>query len=263
MIGKEIAHDPSLSAVERIYVRCVGAPIHGLRVRFRRLAPLMRSLIAPLGAQASVIDVGCGTGVFTVVMGAEFPHAHFVGIDNSEGLIARDREIATRAGRDNVRFEVADALELPYHETFDVAMCIDNLEHIEDDRAVLRSIAATLRPGGSLLVHVPGYYRRWPVFGKRVNFDVEGHVRPGYTLEEIVSRLRDTGYDVEQAFYTYGLLETVSNNLSYKITGASRRNKHLYALAFPFLNALAYLGRNARPAWGAGVAVVARKKTAT
>lgn len=262
MTGKELCYDPSLSKLERFYVKCMGAPIHGLRVRFRRLAPLLRELISPNDGAASVVDIGCGTGVFTMAMAAEFPRSRFLAIDNNSELIVRDTEIARRAGRKNILFETGDVLHLPYKESFDVAMCIDNLEHIEDDRSVLRSINTALKPGGGVLIHVPGYYRRWPVFSRQVNFDVEGHVRPGYTLDDITTRVMETGFELSMAFYTYGFLETFSNNISYMITGASRRNKYLYALVFPALNALAYLGHKSRPAWGAGVAVVARKPNA-
>ena len=48
-------------------------------------------------------------------------------------------------------------------------------------------LRTALRPGGRLIVHVPGHDRRWLLFRRRVNFDVPGHVRPGYRAEELSS----------------------------------------------------------------------------
>jgi hypothetical protein len=59
--------------------------------------------------------------------------------------------------------------------------------------------------------------------------------------------------------YTYGIIETFTNNVSYLVTGADQRRKAMYAVVFPFLLALSYLGRHARPTNGAGVLAVARR----
>jgi len=132
---------------------------------------------------------------------------------------------------------------------------VDNLEHVEDDVTAMRTLLRALRPGGTLVVHVPGYERRWLLFGRRVNFDVPGHVRPGYRAPELADKLRRAGFDVVDQRYTYGPLETLTNNLSYLISGADQRNKGLYAIAFPALLGLSYLGKFSNPSWGAGVLI--------
>ena len=43
MIGRELIHDPSLSRLEKAYVRVFGIPINGLRIRARRILPLVHS----------------------------------------------------------------------------------------------------------------------------------------------------------------------------------------------------------------------------
>ena len=71
----------------------------------------------------------------------------------------------------------------------------------------------------------------------------------------------DAGFEIREIRYTYGWLETVTNNISYWITRAEMKNKMLYALVFPLLNLLSYLGRNSRPTKGAGVLAVATRNT--
>ena len=109
------------------------------------------------------------------------------------------------------------------------------------------------------MAHVPGYERRWILFGRRVNFDVPGHVRPGYQADQLVGKLREAGFQVTAHQYTYGAIETFTNNISYLITGADQRRKLQYAAVFPLLLALSYLGKFSRPRWGAGVLAVARR----
>jgi hypothetical protein len=106
---------------------------------------------------------------------------------------------------------------------------------------------------------VPGYERRWLLFGRRVNFDVPGHVRPGYRAEDLVRKLEEAGFQVTAHRYTYGPIETLTNNISYLITGADQRRKLQYAAVFPVLLAVSYLGKFSKPRWGAGLLAVARR----
>ena len=59
------------------------------------------------------------------------------------------------------------------------------------------------------------------------------------------------------------MLETFTNNISYLITGADQRRKLSYAVVFPLLLAVSYLGKSSRPSWGAGVLAVARRPQQT
>jgi SAM-dependent methyltransferase len=142
---------------------------------------------------------------------------------------------------------------------FDLVVTVDNLEHIEDDVDTLKRYYKALVKGGQIFIHVPGYERRWLFFGWAVNFDVEGHYRPGYKKEELQQKLETAGFKVNEIYYTYGWIETITNNISYWITGAQMKNKLLYALVFPFLNLFSWFGRNSRPEKGAGVLAKAVK----
>jgi hypothetical protein len=136
---------------------------------------------------------------------------------------------------------------------------VDNLEHIEDDDLALGQLAGALVRGGRLVLHVPGFERRWLFFTFRRNFDVPGHFRPGYRLEEICHKIEMLGLTIRDSYYTYGWLETVSNNFSYLITQAEAKNKMVYAVIFPLLNLMAWLGRKSHPEKGAGILIIAEK----
>ena len=254
--GAEQAHDPTLSASERLYVRLLGVPVNGLRIRLRRVLPATR------GRYGRILDAGSGIGVFTMELAKQHPEAQVLGVDLEGELVERANHVARAAGLTNCRFQQGDVTELGREAEFDLVLSVDNLEHVEDDVRAMRNLHRALVPGGRLVVHVPGYHRRWLVFGKRVNFDVPGHVRPGYTAEELTAKLEAAGLRVESARHTYGVLETFTNNVSYLITGAERRNRLLYALVFPALLGLSWLGRSSRPSWGAGLMAIASRPAA-
>lgn len=251
--GAELSLDPELSLPERVYVRCLGVPVNGLRIRLRRVLP------AAAGSYRRILDAGCGPGVFTMELAKRHPHALVLGVDIDKKAVYRAALVAGRAGIRNCRFAVGDVTRLGFREAFDLVLSVDNLEHIEDDVAAMTALRLALKPGGTLVVHTPGYYRRWLLFGRRVNFHVPGHVRPGYLPKDLSEKLVRAGFDVPETSATYGMLETLTNNISYLISGAEQRNKVAYAVAFPLLLFLSYLGRSSRPAWGAGVLAVARR----
>ncbi|MBB5851261.1 SAM-dependent methyltransferase [Amycolatopsis umgeniensis] len=97
-----------------------------------------------------VLDVGCGIGGPAIRL-ASRTGANVVGISNVATQIER---ASARASSENmaeqVRFEQADALELPFpDESFDAAIAIESLIHMDRGPA-LSEIARVLRPGGVL-----------------------------------------------------------------------------------------------------------------
>lgn len=262
-LGPEFLHDADLNAFHRFYIRVFGIPISGMRIRLRRILPEIRRLAESgrIPATGKIADLGCGRGIFSFEMGRILPRADVVGIDIDEKQVATNADIVRAIHTLNVRFLAADILKLKSEGEYDFILSVDNLEHIEDDRAALASLRRALRPGGAFLCHVPGRERTWFFFGRASNFDVPGHRRPGYGREEFEEKLRGVGFKIIWVKETYGYLETITNNISYKITGAEKRNVLLYALIFPILNLFAWLGRHQSPKGrGAGWLALAERE---
>ncbi len=251
--GRELSLDPGRSRFERLYANLLGAPANGLRIRLRHVLP------ATDGSYPAILDAGCGSGVFSFELAKRHPEAKVTGVELEPSLVARANEMARRAHLSNCSFQEGDVTKLDFSDEFDLVVSVDNFEHVEDDIAAMRTLLHALRPGGRLVAHVPGYERRWILLRRRVNFDVPGHVRPGYRAAELVAKLQNAGFQVSRYQYTYGMLETFTNNISYLITGADQRRKLAYAAVFPVLLGVSYLGKFSRPRWGAGVLVVARR----
>jgi SAM-dependent methyltransferase len=256
MLGREQIHNPAHSLLEKAYIAAFGMPIVGLRIRARNIF----SLIPKDRGYENILDAGSGPGVFSFELARRYSGASVIGIDLLKESIDQCQAIAGHVYAPNLAFKHTTIEDYRCDEGHDLIVSVDMLEHIEDDAAILRKFSELMRNNGTLVVHVPAMYRRYPVFKKSVNLDVRTHVRPGYTIENIKMKVKAAGFEIEQCGYTYGFWETLANNLSYMITGAKMQNKALYAIAFPFLMTISLFGYKARPKeLGAGVYVVAIK----
>ncbi len=236
--GSEISLLPGLSPAERLYIRVIGAPILGLRIRARTILPFLDQIPVP----KKVADAGCGRGMITLACARRFPSAEVIGVDLDGKQNEMNHHIALKSGIKNVRFVTMDAMKLKEMGKFDLIISTDMLEHLEDDLGGVRTFREALDPGGHLLVHVPHLTRN--VLGwRRENWmDIDGHVRPGYTKDGLTSLLMEGGLAVKTCIYNYNSMETLANDMSKLITGAKEKNKSVYALMFPLLLFLSYAG---------------------
>jgi SAM-dependent methyltransferase len=251
--GSEFYRHSSLGVLERWYCRLFGIPIIGLRIRVRILSDL-------LPVQASrILDAGCGRGVISRILARRYRDASVDAVDENATAQEVNRTLSDAMLLKNCHFITDDLLNLSNKNYYDLIVSVDNLEHVQDDATLLKVFYNAMLPAGLLVLHVPHYYRRWPVFTWRKNFDVPGHVRPGYHLPEINERVLRAGFSIVRTGFSYNFLENLINNISYAITGAQEKNKVIYAVLFPLLNFIAWAGHRKMPRKGAGVWVIARK----
>ena len=117
----------------------------GVDEAWRRRA--VRELAAPQGG--TVLDVCCGTGDLAFHLARSDRTLEVVGVDFCGPMLeaARKRAVRQRSG-DRVRFEMADAMALPYDaNSFDGATMGFSMRNVVDIVATLREIRRVLRPG--------------------------------------------------------------------------------------------------------------------
>jgi len=117
----------------------------GLDARWRSRA----ADLAALGEGGRALDVACGTGDLAVELASRVGESgEVVGCDFSERML----ELA-RAKAPDIRFEQANALELPYpDDSFDAATVGFGARNFADLDRGLREMARVVRPGGRVVV---------------------------------------------------------------------------------------------------------------
>lgn len=148
-------------------------------------------LVAAYGMRGPFLEIGCGKGDVSAHLARRHGWSG-VAIDFSEAAIAEARRtlhahpgiVVQRQALEDVRGSFASIL------------LWDVLEHIEDDRGALRTIAALLAPGGQLLLAVPSNPREW-----RWDDDFYGHFRR-YTEAELRAKLAEAGLQ-PQVFWDF------------------------------------------------------------
>lgn len=167
-----------------------------------------------------LLDVGCGTGAFSIGAALRGYRALGLSWDERNQLVARER--AARCKAFSAQFEVLDIRELDRRVDlvggFDVVICLETIEHVLDDRKLLCSMARCLKPGGRLLLTTPYLlYNPISTMDKGPFSAVENgwHVRRGYSRAMLEELCEHAGLKVEGISYCGGYL-------SQKITALMR-----------------------------------------
>jgi len=104
---------------------------------------------------ARVADVGCGHGLSTALMAEAFPDSRFWGFDSHAGSVAAALANAAETGvADRTTFETETAQS--YREGgFDLICFFDCLHDMGDPEGAARHAAASLAPGGTVMLVEP------------------------------------------------------------------------------------------------------------
>jgi SAM-dependent methyltransferase len=131
-----------------------------------------------------------------------------ISFDARNNAVARER--ARVLDLDNVKFIDGDLRRLDALSrelgVFDQVICLETIEHILDDRKLLRDCAAVLRPGGRLFLATP-YINYRPFAGEAISVTEDGgHVRRGYSFKNMRELLSEAGFEVEREEYATGIV---------------------------------------------------------
>jgi SAM-dependent methyltransferase len=160
------------------------------RGRRRIIAELIESLSLEPGSQ--VLDAGCGSGRNMV----DLAHLGTItGVEIADASVERAR---SRHVGEVVQCSIAS---MPFADGhFDLAVCLDAIEHIADEQGAFSELFRVVRPGGGLLVTVPAYQWLWS------EHDEINHHQRRYTRRRLSRAAADAGWETVRTTYFNGLL---------------------------------------------------------
>jgi SAM-dependent methyltransferase len=173
---------------------------------------LVDLILESAGGRQPMLDFGAGVGTFSKLLRSE-------GVDMT--CVEPDPDLSdclVRNGFSTFR----DLNEVP-DDSFEFVFALNVLEHIADDRAVLRQLGAKLRQTGRLLVYVPAFRFLWTGLDEKIKH----HRR--YRRKDLERLTRSAGLSVQESRYvdSLGFLAT----LTFKIVGSKKANPSARAIS--------------------------------
>jgi SAM-dependent methyltransferase len=213
----------------------------------------------------NILDAGSGFGQYTYRLNRLFPEANILAVDLNRELVDASNLFFKKIGKINVHFETADLTQFHRNEEFELALCIDVLEHIKEDEKVFANLYHALKEGGWLLISTPSDRGGSDVKCPQDSSFIEEHVRSGYSALDIEKKLRQAGFSHVEVRYSYGLPGQISWKLSMKYPLLLLNFHRIfflllplwYLFAFPVCLALNFLDVRMQHPTGTGLIVKA------
>jgi malonyl-CoA O-methyltransferase len=152
-----------------------------------------------------ILEIGCGTGVYTKLLADRFPQAEILALDFSRQMIAAAKE--KMSGTPRVRFLCEDGeaflAEGSRGETFDLITSNATLQWFAGLETAFRNMKNVLRPGGLLVASVFGAGSLkelgcglTEIFGKEIGLAAQHF--PDLAMLQQAAKLSFAAFDIER-----------------------------------------------------------------
>ncbi len=215
----------------------------------------------------TVLDAGSGFGQYSWYISRKYKSWIIKGIDIKEKEVKECSEFFSKAGVNNVSFDIEDLIEFSDPQAFNMILSVDVFEHILDDIKVMENAYKSLKSGGVLIISTPSDQGGSDIHSEDDSSFISEHVRDGYSIKDIHEKLEKAGFNEINSKYSYGKFGSLSWRLSIKYPLSMLNLSKLflvvlpvyYLLFFPFCFWLNILDLNIKNSKGTGLIVVARK----
>lgn len=179
----------------------------------------------------TVLDVGCGNGIYSIKMSESAKKV--VGVDiQQENIDQANINKELYANREKVSFLVGDFNAFHCHgdEKFDIITLIEVLEHIPDEKTVLKNMYDCLTNKGNLIIFAPNKFYPFEThgikrYGKLISYKdstplvsyLPAGIRKNfldekiYTLHSLKIILEENGFTIKYYDYYFPPLDQLKN----------------------------------------------------
>jgi len=163
-----------------------------------------------LQPDSKVLDVGCGEGRHIFGSLHEFSDVHCVGLDQDIPSLDKCKEgleFFKELNSGSTVFMQGSVYSLPFDDnTFDLVICSEVLEHLEDYHAAIDEIYRVLKPEGKFLPSVPSFWPEkicWSLSSGYQNMP-GGHVRI-FKKYQVIKEIEEHGFKYDHSERFHGL----------------------------------------------------------
>lgn len=154
------------------------------------------------------LDAGCGSGSFSLYATKRGNNVTGISFDESNNVKARVRADVLKLK--NVQFIQGDLRKLDSIAgdlgQFDQIICFETIEHIINDKKLLHDLVGMLVVGGQILITAP-YIKHVRMANESISqIENGGHVRWGYSHEELGDILKNEGTQIVKSDYVSGFV---------------------------------------------------------
>jgi len=215
-----------------------------------------------------IYDAGSGYGQYTYFMTKNLQPCNIFSVDVKEDWINDCKEFFSRREIRSVSFAVEDLTAITHQNKFDLIVCVDVMEHIQDDVTVFQNFYIALKKGGYLLINSPSIYGGSDVHEEEEESFIGEHARDGYSKEDLESKLHPKGFSTYKSRYTYGFWGDKAWRLGIKYPMLLLNISKLfllilplyYLLTFPFTFIMMNLDFTNESKTGSGINFIAKKE---
>lgn len=195
-----------------------------------------------------ILDAGSGFGQYDYYIAKKHPNWKITGVDVKQEQIDDCNNFFSKIGLKNTNFEFCDLTKLSAKEKYNMILCVDVMEHIEEDELVLSNYYNALKPGGMLLISTPSdkggsdvhHHDHDEHENDGEHSFIDEHVRDGYGIEDITTKFNNAGFKKTRAYYQYGKPGKIAWRLSMKYPIIMLNTSYIFFLILPFYYILTF-----------------------
>ena len=195
-----------------------------------------------VAGKQSLLDAGSGFGQYDYYLASRNSDWSITGLDVKQEQVDDCNGFFSKIGLNNASFAFGDLTKLNETDKYNMILCVDVMEHIEEDEKVLSNFHKALKADGMVLISTPS-----DKGGSDVHHDhdhshdedgnhsfIDEHVRDGYGVEEISAKMKRAGFSRTEVYYQYGKPGKIAWKLSMKFPIVMLNATYLFFIVLPF-----------------------------
>lgn len=238
-----------------------GFPFLGSYVRGLYFQNALKKYIDKRDDIKFILDAGCGAGEYSFFLAERFPNAKIEAWDLEMDSILN--KTARQLNIKNILFIEKDLFNLEKDKKFNLIICMDVLEHIEENGKILDKFYHNLVSGGMLFLHIP--QKNWHeinfiskhLFLSHNEFIEKEHTGAIYDQMELEDELIKRDFKIIQSKKTFGYLAKFAWEFDQFLQ--QKEKSRIKAICLPFLKILAKIELIFCNKKGCGIFIVAQK----